>query len=85
MYGHSEETGASIGSLAQTIIRAGQQIGGRSPKATTSNLYRRSLADVRHGSQAPEVKPKSWESEGAMPLGTVPLSARVSTAKKEAK
>ena len=79
VYGLAVETGASIGSLAQTIMRAGQQIGGRSPKATTSNLYRRSLADVRHGSQTAEVQPKRWESEGAMPLGTVPLSARVSS------
>ncbi len=81
--GLSGETSASIGSLAQTIIRAGQQIGGRSlpsptRRATTSNLYRYSPADVRHGSQAPKVQPKSWESEGVMPLGTVPLSARVS-------
>src|SRR6185503_12991505 len=50
-----------------------------SPKETPSKSYRRSPADVRHGSQAPEVRPKSWESEGIMPLGIAPLSARVST------
>src|SRR4030095_7082635 len=37
---------------------------GRSPKANTSNLYRCRRADVRRGSQAPKVQPKSWESEG---------------------
>ena len=36
-------------------------------KATTSNSYRRSLADVRHGSQATEVQPKSWESGAPCP------------------
>jgi two-component system, sensor histidine kinase PdtaS len=42
-------------------------------------LVSTSLADGRHGSQTAEVQPESWESEGIMPLGTVPLIARVST------
>ena len=63
--------GALIGSLAQKRTLAERQIGRNARLRTaSSNWYRRSLADVRHGSQATEVQAKSWESEGVMPLGT---------------
>jgi two-component sensor histidine kinase len=44
-----------------------------------SNLYDAARRRSATALKRPEVQPKSWESEGIMPLGTVPLSARIAT------
>ena len=71
-YGLLREKGASIGSLAQRINSTNGESAKLIARTASPNWYRRSRADVRHGSQATEVQPKAGKVRAPCPSETSP-------------